>query len=148
MGWIYLADGSGSGQLPQGGFYTTFVDPNSANFTIKVVKIDHTHAYCTRPGLPAFTVAAERVTFSLAASMGTPVLSVWLSNFQNYSGAGPMFQQLADIHVGADHTFSLDVAVGATYTISTVTTAQKGSFGPSPVSVTQFPIPYSDDFNR
>ena len=34
-----------------------------------VVKIDHEHARCTRPGLPPFNVTAENVTFVLAPNM-------------------------------------------------------------------------------
>ena len=39
IGWKYLANGSGSGELPHGGYYATWVDPSSQNFTMNFVKI-------------------------------------------------------------------------------------------------------------
>jgi len=36
VGWKYLDSKHGSGQLENGGFYTTIVDPNSNNFTLQV----------------------------------------------------------------------------------------------------------------
>jgi galactosylceramidase len=92
IGWLYLQNNTGSGQLPQvrsffvvmcslacvvamfdvaaclfslhpcvlwdeqGGYYVTFVDKQTNNFTINIVKIDHDHASCTRPSLPSFSV--------------------------------------------------------------------------------------------
>jgi galactosylceramidase len=70
VGWTYLVDGAGSGNLPKGGFYASLVDPATSDFTLTVVKIDHLHARCTRPGLPDFDVSAETVSFTLAESMG------------------------------------------------------------------------------
>lgn len=65
-GWHYLKAGSGSGVLPMGGYYVTFVNPASEDFTINVVKIDHDHAPCTRPGLPNLSVSAENVSFQVS----------------------------------------------------------------------------------
>lgn len=39
VGWKYLLNGSGSGELPNGGYYATWVDPNSTHFTMNMVKI-------------------------------------------------------------------------------------------------------------
>ena len=39
IGWRYLANGSGSGELPRGGYYTAWVDPSSDDFTMNFVKI-------------------------------------------------------------------------------------------------------------
>ncbi len=37
LGWRFLRVGSGSGQLPKGGFYTTLIDPeHPTNFTLQV----------------------------------------------------------------------------------------------------------------
>jgi len=58
----------------------------------------------------------------------------------------PIFENVADIAVGADRKFQLDVAIGDVITISTVTTAQKGGKTPPP-SQPEFPLPHSDDFN-
>ena len=149
IGWRYLKNGSGSGELPKGGYYTTIADPNRSDFTLNVVKIDHLHAACTRPSLPSFSVDPEAVTFYLDESMGSvTVLAVWYSNFENYTQDAPIFTRQADIHLSADRTFSLNVPVGSYYTVSTITKGpRKGAHAPPPASVPQFPLPYSDNFN-
>ena len=147
IGWLYLKDGSGSGQLPNGGFYATFVDPSSKDFTLTVVKISYDHAECVRPSLPPFNVSDEVVTFKLAGSMQAPsTLAVWYSNYENFTAEAPIFVQLPDITVASDGTFSLKVSVGSFYTVSTVRSAQKGSHGTPPPSQPQFPLDYADDF--
>ena len=74
VGWRYLEVGAGSGELPQGGFFTTIVDPaeGAVGFALHVVKNSLDHTACTRPGLPPRQdeVAAENVTFMLDASLG------------------------------------------------------------------------------
>lgn len=39
IGWKYLLNGTGSGELPNGGYYATWVDPKSTDFTMNIVKI-------------------------------------------------------------------------------------------------------------
>ena len=39
IGWNYLLNGTGSGELPNGGYYATWVDPKSTDFTMNIVKI-------------------------------------------------------------------------------------------------------------
>lgn len=39
IGWRYLLNGTGSGELPRGGYFATFVDPKSEHFTMNIVKI-------------------------------------------------------------------------------------------------------------
>ena len=109
VGWKYLDAQHGSGQLPNGGFYTTLVDPLSSNFTLQVVKIDRDHASCTRPALPPFDVKAEKVTFSLASNMHTAngKLAVWKSNFEAETAI--LFERQQDIAVDAGGSFTLDV---------------------------------------
>ncbi len=150
VGWMYLANNSGSGNLPKGGYYATFVDPKGSDFTLTVVKIDHLHAACTRPRLEPFNVADETVTFTLAASMGSvSKLAVWYSNFENYTSDAPMFNRLPDITVGADRSFTLKVPVGSFYTVSTILSGpKKGDLGPSPVSMPRFPLPHIDNFDK
>eukprot|EP01052_Picozoa_sp_SAG31_P018713 SAG31_NODE_1337_length_8738_cov_2.840954_4_plen_448_part_00 len=163
VGWNYLAVGSGSGQLPGGGYFVTFVDPEGTDFTINVVKIDEAHAPCTRPHLPAFNVSAEKAHFSLHPSMlahwevpnadsratKPRMLKVWYSNFEEgTSSKFEVFKSMPDIMVDAEGGFDLDVPVGAFFTISTITTASKGINYNVPPSSIQFPMPYSDDFEK
>ena len=147
-GWKYLGVGSGSGKLPNGGYYTTIVDPNGQDFTINVVKISQEHAHCTRPGLPNFVVEEETVTFALDANLGAPAsLAVWYSNYNTDSGSGvaTLFEKRQDVAV-VKGKFSLHVPVGAHFTVSTVRTAQKMIPEAIPASVPSFPLPYTDDF--
>lgn len=129
------------------GYYVTFVDPESKDFTMNVVKIDHDHAPCTRPKLPSFNVSAETVTFKLASSMQAPsTLAVWFSNFQDYSDSPELMVRKPDITVGSDGTFSLNVPVGSFFTVSTIKNGPTKGIPSPPKSVPQFPLPYSDDF--
>ena len=48
IGWNYLLNGTGSGELPNGGYYATWVDPKSTDFTMNIVKISR--AWSSRKG--------------------------------------------------------------------------------------------------
>lgn len=145
IGWKYLENNHGSGQLPKGGFFTTIVDPKGKDFTLQVVKISYDHAPCTRPKLPSFDVKAENVTFVLDKSMGDiDSLTVWRSNFEQERII--LFEKQQDITL-KDRSFTLFVLVGDFFTISTVRTAVHGSHGKPPPSIPEFPLPFKDDFN-
>ena len=152
IGWRYLKSRAGSGELPQGGFFTTLVDgPDDGNddFSLLVVKNSYDHAPCTRPALPPSQdgVKAENVTFILDSSMGGATsLAVWYSNFERETPV--LFRQQSDIKVGSDGSFTITVEPGDFYTISTVRTARRGSFDtPVPPSQPRAPIPLADDFD-
>jgi len=145
IGWKYLSNGKGSGYLPGGGFYATWVDPDSGDFTMNVVKISHDHAQCTRPRLPPFNVSSESVSFYLADSMKAPEeLQVWYSNFETYSHEPSLFEH-STVKV-KNGKFTISVPIGAMYTVTTVKTGSKGSFGTPPMSSPSFPLPHLDDF--
>ena len=148
-GWKYLDLGSGSGQLPNGGYYTTIVDPAGSDFTINVVKISREHAPCTRPRLPQFDVEEETVTFVLDKSLQAPAsLGVWYSNYNIDAGSGTptLFEKQQDVKV-VGGKFSLKVPVGAHFTVTTVRSAQKGVPDGIPPSAPSFPLPHTDDFD-
>jgi galactosylceramidase len=147
IGWRYLANGAGSGELPGGGYFTTIVDPSGSDFTLQVVKISHDHAPCTRPSLPPFDVNNETVTFILDPSLGFQgdTLALWRSNFEQETTL--LFEKQEDVKV-ANGQFTLDVAIGDYFTVSTVRTAQKGTTGTTvPDSQPSFPLPHSDTFD-
>jgi galactosylceramidase len=147
IGWQYLKNGFGSGELAKGGYYTTIADGKGSDWTLQVVKISYDHAPCTRPKLPPSLegVEPETAVFTLDMSMGAVTkLACWKSNFEAETAV--LFEQQADIAV-VNGQFSLDVAIGDFYTVSTVRTATRGAFAASPASVPQFPLPHSDDFN-
>ena len=77
----------------------------------------------------------------------TTKLACWRSNFELEHAI--LFEQQPDIVVTATGTFTLNVAVGDLFTISTVRTARHGSFPDAvPVSKPQFPLPYRNDFDN
>jgi hypothetical protein len=124
----------------------------ASGFALHVVKNSFDHAACTRPGLPPSQedVAAENVTFVLDASLGgggaAMSLACWHSNFERETPV--LFQPLPDVQVGADGAFTLAVAPGDYYTISTVRTARHGTFEtPVPPSQPRSPLPIADDFD-
>jgi galactosylceramidase len=152
VGWKYLTVGSGSGLLRHGGYFTTIVDPNSTAFSVHVVKNSFDHAACTRPKLPPSLkdVAPETVTFKLSdpGTLGGSVtkLACWRSNFELEDAI--LFEQQADVEVTASGTFTLNVAIGDYFTISTERTASHGSFPDDvPSSEPQFPLPYHNEFD-
>ncbi|CAE7706485.1 galc [Symbiodinium pilosum] len=146
IGWRYLVNGSGSGELPRGGYFATWVDPSSTDFTMNFVKISRDHASCTRPHLPTFQTSEENVTVLLAPSMRPPAeLEVWYSNFEAYGNAEPPLFQHSTVQVH-NNKFSLHIPVGAMITITTIKTGGKGSFQHIPPSSPSFPLDYVDDF--
>lgn len=151
IGWKLLNVGSGSGELPAGGFYATYVDPKSDDWTLTVVKIDEDHASCTRPKLPEFNTSAETVTFRLSPTMrNAKELAVWYSNFVEFNEDGSvknLFRRLKNI-VPTDGMIKLDVPVGAFFTISTILEGPTKGTPPTPIpkSDPTVPLPFSDDF--
>jgi len=149
IGWRYLRNSMGSGELHGGGYYTTLVNSSNSDFALHVVKNSFDHAACTRPALPPSeeTVEAETVTFVLAPSMGLgdhPTLACWRSNFELEEPV--FFEQQPDIAV-QNGRFTLRVNVGDYFTVTTVRTATRGSFATAvPPSQPRSPIPVVDDF--
>lgn len=147
VGWNYLLNNTGSGLLPNGGFYATLVDPAGKDFTLTAVKISRDHAPCTRPKLPDFDVAAETVRFKLTRFSGVndvEKLYVWHSNFEQADAT--LFKSKGTISVGPDGTFTLDIVPGDFYTVTTLSTGRKGHFPSVPLSTPRFPLPHVENF--
>mmetsp|Transcript_100821 Transcript_100821/g.291519 ORF Transcript_100821/g.291519 Transcript_100821/m.291519 type:complete len:867 (-) Transcript_100821:147-2747(-) len=150
IGWDIVENGHGSGQLPNGGFYVTYADPKTGDWTLTITKISEDHAPCTRPSLPHFQVRSENVTFTLKVGVKRSKLAVWYSNFEEYredGTASTLFERLPDID-GTIGRFTLQVRVGSFFTVSTILkgpTKGKAST-PIPTSQPQMPLPFADDF--
>ena len=144
IGWRYLKNGSGSGKLSNGGYYTTFVSEDSKDFTIVIVKISHEHAPCTRPGLPYEAVSNEIANITINANMGSPSeLFFWRSNFEQEQKM--QFEQQPKITLKNGMIANLPVVLGDVLTISTISTGNKGSY-PNTKSDARFPLPHNDNF--
>ncbi|CAE8624763.1 unnamed protein product, partial [Polarella glacialis] len=149
VGWNLLKVGAGSGELPNGGYYTTYADPKGRDWSLTIVKIDSDHAACTRPPLPSFK--AENVTFQLAPGTPHGSMAVWYSNFEEFAEDGTVptvFDRLADVPVLAGGQFTIEVKVGAFYTISTIQEGPTKGVPATPIPASQpsMPLPYSDDY--
>lgn len=154
-GWRYLKPGHGSGELPQGGFYTSLISPDGTDFTLHIVKISREHAQCTRPALPEdLPVSNEAVQFYLPSHAGER-LALWRSDFAQFDRraykkeAPVLFEQQADVHVDENGRFALHVSVGEYLTVSTVRSAHKGGFPDQPIpdSDSSFPLPHVQNFD-
>jgi len=147
VGWRYLANNQGSGEMAGGGYYATLVDPKGSDWTLTAVKISRDHASCTRPKLPDFDVTAENITFNVKLPNGqvAPKVYAWYSNFEIDT---PIIFQSREVTVAADGSFTLPVAVGDFWTVTTIATGRKGTFNQATPSAPQFPLPYTDVFDH
>eukprot|EP01060_Flectonema_neradi_P019629 TRINITY_DN2686_c0_g1_i1.p1 TRINITY_DN2686_c0_g1~~TRINITY_DN2686_c0_g1_i1.p1 ORF type:complete len:815 (+),score=136.15 TRINITY_DN2686_c0_g1_i1:200-2644(+) len=145
IGWKYLKNGLGSGKLINGGYYTTFVSEDMKDFSIVIVKISHEHAACTRPGLPYEAVENEVANISISENMKAPgEMFVWRSNFE--AEKKYVFEKQPNVVISDNMIRDIDISVGDVITISTVSTASKGTYTKQP-SQPRFPLPYNDTFN-
>jgi galactosylceramidase len=147
-GWMYLAHGSGVGKLPSGGSYVTLIPPGdnkNGDFSLIVETFTHDHSICIRPGLPAYTVTPQNVTFILTGGLAaTKPLYVWKTHLLQ-NEANTYFMQLPSI-TPQNGRFSLELDLDSVVTVSTLN-GRKGSHPPPPAA-TRFPDTYSDDFEK
>lgn len=141
-GWHMLAPSStGSGLLPQGGTYVTYVGPETAgqnDFTL--VLETATRPGCAHCGFASQTIPVQQLDVVLAGGLASHVrLSLWVSN------ASVQFVQLADIAV-ASAAFTLILQPDSIYTVSSTSGQTHGQAAaiapPGP-----FPLPYNDSFD-
>ncbi|GAB5364943.1 hypothetical protein AAMO2058_001013600 [Amorphochlora amoebiformis] len=164
IGWRYLENNHGSGQLSMGGYYVTLVDPESHHLTINIAKISHDHARCVRPNLPSedidvvqeteiVEISLSKTTLNLFSPQDSFVtLHVWKSNFEPSNSLGndqQWFERLDDIYVYPGETgVRIHVSPGDVLSISTLDTARKGQAPPPPASQPRFPLPYASRFDQ
>lgn len=141
-GWSYLQT---VGHLAAGGSYVALTD-GQGNLTIVIETMTHDHSECIRPPLPHFNVTAQNSTFQLDGSFASiKKLQVWRSQFNFQTQKPSFFHRLAPLRL-LDGSFTLSLAEDEVYTLTTVTTGQKGSY-PAPPPSQPFPKNYKDDFN-
>lgn len=150
--YTYLQHGAGAGYLSGGGTYVTYVNKSDhTEFTLVIEKMPRDNSQCSWSGSPANTTTNETAVFQLGGALAAAAgkqLYVWYSAFGTAGRANvdAMFQKLAPITVGSDGSFTLSVAVGDLYTITTRgDLGNKGSH-PAPPPSAPFPLPYSDSF--
>ena len=149
-GWRYLTvPGGGSGFLPAAGdgasgavggsFVTLVPEADLSGVTIVVETMQGER--CS--SAPARAPTNYSLTFSLSGGLvgpGTP-LHVWRTTERSW------FAQEADVAVGADGAFTVEVGPDQLLTVSTVASARHGAHPAPPPSGEPFPLPYKDDFS-
>uniref|UniRef100_A0A671XEQ6 Galactocerebrosidase n=1 Tax=Sparus aurata TaxID=8175 RepID=A0A671XEQ6_SPAAU len=137
-GWSYLQT---VGHLEQGGSYVALTD-GRGNLTVVIETMTHDHSVCIRPPLLPFNVTSQNATFQLKGSFE---LQVWRSQFNFKTQEPSFFEKLTPLKL-VNGSFTLHLAEDEVYTLTTVTTGQKGSY-PDPPPSAPFPKVYKDDFN-
>lgn len=146
-GWLYSPVGAGSGWLPQGGSYVTLVPgtaarsshgmPVAPTMTMVIEKMDPAKSKCEWEGVGNSTTPQnETVTFALYGDLAAITsLHVWRSNLgggggDSNSGSGRpgVFETLDPVAV-AGGRFSIELCAECVFTVTTLSTGQKGSFG-------------------
>ena len=138
VGWKLL-QGNSSGMLPQGGSYVSAISPDKSDFSLILETLQGNCLRCS-----GSVTSAQTITFKLTDGLPGPgtSLKTWLTV------QGNAFQPTADTVVASDGTIQVQIPADAMLTVSTITTAQHGSFPSSPIPAdTPFPLPWSDSFN-
>ncbi|KAK2864251.1 hypothetical protein Q7C36_003405 [Tachysurus vachellii] len=140
-GWTYLKT---IGNLTHGGSYVALTD-GQGNLTIVIETMTHNHSQCIRPSLPPFSVSAQESTFQLKGSFAAITrLQLWYSKLDFDTKDDVLFKKIKPIKVSGG-LFTLKLGIDEIYTVTTVTTGQKGFYSDPPDSA-PFPKKYFDDF--
>ncbi|XP_038584225.1 galactocerebrosidase isoform X1 [Micropterus salmoides] len=140
-GWTYLQT---VGHLAQGGSYVALTD-GKGNLTVVIETMTHDQSVCIRPPLPPFNVTSQNATFQLQGSFASiKELQVWRSQFNVNTKKPSFFENITPLKL-LDGSFTLNLAEDEVYTLTTITTGQKGCY-PDPPPSARFPNVYKDDF--
>eukprot|EP00040_Diaphanoeca_grandis_P017779 m.93162 g.93162 ORF g.93162 m.93162 type:complete len:878 (-) comp26612_c0_seq1:128-2761(-) len=160
-GWRYLPVGAGSGWLEHGGSYVTLVAPPSGasdidgttgapDVTMVIEKMDPKLSACEWEGSGNTTTPiSETATFQLLGYPGIKTLRLWKSDLSS-ANSNDVFVNGGVVNV-VDGAFSLDVNVSCIYTLTTITTGQKGFNFSIPADTGFFDnikAPYTDNFDH
>ncbi|XP_044520923.1 galactocerebrosidase [Gracilinanus agilis] len=142
-GWQYLKT---VGHLLKGGSYVALTD-GLGNLTIIIETMTHEHSKCIRPPLPFFQVSEQTTTFSLQGTFKElRMLHVWYSKLgKETRNDSLLFKQLPPLKI-TNGTVTLQLGLDEVYTLTTITTGQKGSH-PTPPESRPFPSNYEENFN-
>ncbi|XP_066533391.1 galactocerebrosidase isoform X2 [Hoplias malabaricus] len=141
-GWSYLHT---VGLLAQGGSYVTLTD-GKGNLTVIIETMSHNHSQCIRPPLPPYDVSPQTATFQLKGSFAALTeFQQWHSKFDFETQKDLLFKHSDPIKVQNGY-FTLNLDVDEVYTITTVTSGEKG-LHPDPPPSAPFPKKYFDGFD-
>ncbi|XP_051905572.1 galactocerebrosidase-like [Hippocampus zosterae] len=140
-GWTYLKT---VGHLAKGGSYVALTD-GKGNLTVIIETMSHNHSLCIRPPLPPYSVSSQNATFQLEGSFSSiKELQLWRTQFNFKTTKPTFFQRLSPVKL-KNGKFTLSLSEDELYTVTTMTTGQKGNY-PDPPASSPFPKDYKDDF--
>ncbi|XP_037113056.1 galactocerebrosidase [Syngnathus acus] len=141
-GWTYLKT---VGHLANGGSYVALTD-GKGNLTVIIETMTHNHSLCIRPPLPPYSVTSQNATFQLEGPFSSiKELQVWGSRFNFRTAKPTLFQRQSPLKLKKGK-FTISLSEDEVYTVTTLTTGQKGKH-PDPPASSPFPKHYTDDFN-
>ena len=149
--WYYIKQGYGSGKLMNGGTYVSYIsisDDNKLNITIVIETFDWDKSLCIRDNPPNFgNSTTQNIAFTITNS-NDYILPTILYQFKTilFGAKTYQFESQPSIRL-SNNSFTLyNVEPNAMITISSVSSAKKGSY-PSPPNKAKFSLPYSDNFD-
>ncbi|XP_048249460.1 galactocerebrosidase-like isoform X2 [Haliotis rufescens] len=138
-GWIYLKHGYGVGNLVKGGSYVSLVSPDKKDLTIIVEKMHQEDG-------PA-DIGMETITFHIQGTFAhITQLNCWKTFLSSYPGDYQNFMKEFPIQV-VNGIFNLTIYPATTFTLTTLTTGNKGEH-PKPPDSAPFPLSYTEDFEK
>ncbi|XP_064604089.1 galactocerebrosidase-like isoform X2 [Liolophura sinensis] len=146
-GWRYLPHGNGVGKLASGGSYVSLTNISQQSLTIVIETMSHNHSICIRPPLAKYDVSPQNATFKLSGSFAyVTSLNVWYTKIGFDGNPSTFFKEMPQIDV-VNGAVTLSLGVDEMYTLTTVSTGQKGT-APDPPPSEPFPLPYKDNFDN
>ncbi|KAK6179704.1 hypothetical protein SNE40_012007 [Patella caerulea] len=148
IGWKYFKHGYGVGNFTNGGSYVVLTSPDEQQLTIIIETLSQDPSECTRPARFQYlkNLKEQIVNFQLKGKFAGSIesLNAWYSR-PGYSKVPPVYFKKMDPVMVQNGSISLTIKQNEVWTLTTVTTGNKGSYPNIPDSG-PFPIPYAEDF--
>jgi len=146
-GWHYLPHMQGVTHLPKGGSLVSLT--SQGELTMVIETMTHEHSKCIRPALLPYIVQPQNITLSLGGSfINITQLNVWYSKLGSnevlFKNRGVIKGTKVD---GGYHQFNLTLGLDEVFTLTTLTSGQKGDAPVAPAP-RPFPLPYEDNFDK
>ncbi|XP_064601368.1 galactocerebrosidase-like [Liolophura sinensis] len=146
-GWHYLPHGRGVGKLTRGGSYVSLTDTSTGDLTIVIETMSFHPEESTDCIQSPFASGPQNASFKFSGVFTRiESLQVWYTKLGFNGNDSIYFQQIAPIQVVND-TVTLSLCVDEIYTLTTVSSGQKGTATNPPPSK-PFPLPYKEDFEE
>ncbi|XP_076470958.1 galactocerebrosidase-like [Babylonia areolata] len=146
-GWLYLRHGYGVGRLEKGGSIVTLTTLDASHLTFVIETMSHDDSQCIRPPLPAYNVTTQNITLQLMGSfVDIQELQVWYTKLDPAGHGNIIFSKLTPLKVTSGQV-QVTLGVNEIYTLTTMTTGQKGDHGPPPAPA-PFPVDYFAFFDE